>query len=85
MSSDPGADGTLAFVGARVHLGVEFGGRALRLGLGLRPFVETDLGRIERTYSYDETFLAPHRQTVTHTIGTQRLGAALALAGTFGI
>jgi hypothetical protein len=86
LSADPGVSGTLPFVGARAHLGVALGGRGARIGLGLEPFLETDIGRQSKTTTFPMLFNVPGtNETVTHTVGAARAGVMLALGGTFGM
>ena len=84
-SSDPGASGTTAFVGARAFLGAEVGGKA-RFHIGLQLSVDDDLTRTSKPYTYQETaWTTPHTATASHTVGTLRFGGMLALGTAFDL
>jgi hypothetical protein len=88
-SSDPGASGTTAFVGARAFVGAEVGGKA-RLHIGLQLSADDDLSRIRWPYTFDQTaFVAngasARSETATHTVGTFRVGALVALGTAFDL
>jgi hypothetical protein len=85
-SSDPGASGTTAFVGARVFAGAEVGNKT-RFHFGLQLSADDDLSRTRTPYTFEQTaFVATARtETASHTVGTFRLGAMLALGTAFDL
>jgi hypothetical protein len=84
-SSDPGASGATAFLGARVLAGIELGGKA-RFHLGVQLGADDDLSRTRKTYDFTESAWAtPHPATATHTIGDVRVSAMLALGTAFDL
>jgi hypothetical protein len=84
-SSDPGARGTTAFVGTRVFLGAETGGKA-RFHLGLQLALDDDLTRTRNAYTFEETaWTSPHSVTTSHTVGALRFGGMLALGTAFDL
>jgi hypothetical protein len=87
FSSDPGASGTTAFLGARGFVGAEIGGTA-RFHIGLQLSADDDLSRQSSTYSYEKTGLfsdSSSSATATHTVGTFRYGTMLALGTAFDL
>lgn len=85
FSSDPGASGTTPFIGARAIAGAEFGGKA-RFHLGLQLSIDDDLTRTRTPYTYEETaWTSPHSVTTSHTVGSLRFGAMLALGTAFDL
>ncbi len=85
FSTDPGASGTTAFVGARAFVGTEVGGKT-RFHIGLQLSVDDDLTRTRTPYVYQETgWTAPHSATASHTVGTLRFGTLLALGTAFDL
>jgi hypothetical protein len=88
FGDNPGVSGTLPFVGLQTHLGVELGKPQARFSLGLRSFVDTDLGRLSKTHTYEETgWFTNGTSDVTKTdrIGLARAGLTLAIGGSFGL
>ncbi|MDB4934697.1 MAG: hypothetical protein JWP87_1669 [Labilithrix sp.] len=85
-SSDPGASGTTAFVGARLFAGAEVGNKT-RFHFGLQLSADDDLSRTRTPYTFEQTaFVATARtETASHTVGTFRLGAMLALGTAFDL
>ena len=87
-SSDPGANGITAFVGARLFLGGEVGGK-VRFHYGLQLSADDDLARSRTPYLYSETGGfgggAPRSETATHTVGALRLGGMVALGTAFDL
>jgi hypothetical protein len=87
LSSDPGASGTTAFLGARGFVGAEMGGKA-RFHIGVQLSADDDLSRQSRTYAYQRTGLfsdTSSTDTATHTVGTFRYGTMLALGTAFDL
>lgn len=88
LTANPGVDGTLPFIGLQTHLGLELGKPAARFTLGLRPFIETDIGRLTKTHSFQESELLStntHEETRSEQIGLTRAGVSLAIGGAFGL
>ena len=85
-SSDPGAKGTVAFVGTRLMMGTELGGQA-RFHIGLQLSADDDLARTRKAYAFTETAFraAPQDATATNTVGTFRVGAMLTLGTAFDL
>jgi hypothetical protein len=85
FSTDPGASGTTAFVGARAFVGTEVGGKT-RFHIGLQLSVDDDLTRTRTPYVYRETgWTSPHSATASHTVGALRFGTLLALGTAFDL
>jgi hypothetical protein len=85
FSSDPGASGTTPFIGARAIAGAEFGGKA-RFHLGLQLSLDDDLTRTRTPYTYEEkVWSSPYSVTTSHTVGSLRVGAMLALGTAFDL
>ncbi len=91
-TSDPGADGTLTFLGARLGIAFEWGG-SVRYGVGLFAFVDADLDRQTVAYQYTRstctilcTSSSPGTETVDRsaTLGELQAGAMLRFNVVFG-
>jgi hypothetical protein len=84
-SSDPGAHGSTPFLGARLFLGAETGGKA-RFHVGLQLALDDDLTRARDAYTYEETaWTSPHAVTTSHTVGALRFAGTLALGAAFDL
>ncbi|MDI1447054.1 hypothetical protein [Polyangium sp. 6x1] len=85
LTSDPGADGTTPFAGARVSAGYIFGRGRNHFELGMTGLYDGDLTRPTVTTHYmDENWFNgnTYEATSTHTIGTDRFGALVTVGWT---
>lgn len=84
-SSDPGASGIAPFLGTRLFLGAEAGGKA-RFHIGIQLSLDDDLTRTRDSYTFRESaFQSPRASTAEHTVGSLRMGGMLALGTAFDL
>lgn len=85
LSSDPGADGSTLFAGARASASYLFLRGENHIELGMMGLYDGDLTRQNVTVHYlEQSWLSndTYEATSTHTIGTDRFGALITLGWT---
>jgi hypothetical protein len=85
LSSDPGADGTTPFAGARVSASYILGRYEDHVELGVMGLYDGDLIRRTVITHYMEKDLfggGSHEERSTHTVGTDRFGALVTIGWT---
>lgn len=89
FSNDPGASAMLGFASARAVITLAVGSGSTRFTVGLHGVVDDDLGRVTKSYSFQQVgggWLGDERvrtENTTHTVGALKVGSLLALGATF--